>query len=166
MSKLFYVIVFFLSFSGYSQELFEYNFDDNITLNVLEETEEGQMANGKFIRSTFENEVITLSNSNKAKDILPTMNETSLLKLFQGVKDGNLKSTKGTLLNEEIITFNNIKVSKFKISLLLEGQKKVFETYVFAYKNIIYTFQFMNNESEFENLKNLRKSILDSIKFH
>ncbi len=165
MKKLIYMLLTVLSFNSFAQKTFEYEFDDNITLNVLEETEEGQMPNGKFIRGTFENEVVTFSNSNKARDKVATMTEADLLKLFQGVKDGNLKSTKGTLINEEIITLKNTKVSRFKISFALEAQHKIMETYVFTYKNIIYTFQFMNNEKEFEKLTKFRKSILDSIIF-
>lgn len=165
MRKLIFATLLLLNICSYGQNVFEYEFDENLSINVLEETEEGEITNGKFIRGTFKNEVFTFSSSNKAKDILATIDEKGLSKLFQGVRDGSLKSTKGTLISEEIINLPNIKVSKFKISFILEGKNKIFESYVFAYKNILYTFQFLNNEKEFEELNDFRKSILDSIKF-
>ena len=165
MRKLIYAFLILLNFSSYGQKVFEYEFDENISLNVLEETEEGLLPNGKYIKGIFENEVLTFSSSNKAKDKLSTIDETGLIKLFQGVKDGILKSTKGKLISEEIINVQNIKISKSKISFILENKNKIFESYVFTYKNLIYTFQFMNNEKEFEKFNNFRKSIIDSIKF-
>lgn len=165
MKRIILIILLISNFNSYSQKVFEYEFDENITLNVLEETEEGELANGKFIKGTFENETLTCSSSNKAKDRLANIDETSLLKLFQGIKDGSLKSTKGLLISEEIIDFQNIKVSKFKFSFLVEGKNKIVESYVFVYKNIIYTIQFMNNEKEFDKLNEFRKSLINSIKF-
>ncbi len=165
MRNFIFAILILLNFSCYGQKVFEYEFDENISLNVLEETEEGELPNGKYIKGIFESEVLTCSSSNKAKDKLATIDETGLLKLFQGVKDGNLKSTKGTLISEEIINLQNTKVSKFKISFTLEGKNKIFESYVFAYKNIIYIFQFMNNEKEFDKLNDFRKGIINSIIF-
>lgn len=165
MKKLIFALLLISNFNSFGQKVFEYEFDENITLNVLEETEEGELANGKFIKGTFENETLTCSSSNKAKDRLATIDETGLLKIFQGIKDGSLKSTKGILISEEIIDLQNIKVSKFKFSFIVEGKNKVVESYVFAYKNIIYTIQFMNNEKEFEKLKDFRKDLINSIKF-
>jgi hypothetical protein len=166
MKKLIYVVLLLINISSYGQKVFEYDFDENISLNVLEETEEGELPNGKYIKGIFENEVFTCTSSNKAKDKLATIDETGLLRLFQGVKDGNLKSTKGTLISEEIINLQDTKVAKFKMSFTLEGKSKIVESYVFAYKNIIYTFQFMNNEKEFDKLNDFRKDIVDSIKFN
>jgi hypothetical protein len=165
MRKLIYIVLLLLNFCSYGQKVFEYEFDENISLNVLEETEEGEIPNGKYIRGTFENEIFTFSRSDKAKDKLVAIDETGLLKLFQGVKDGSLKSTKGNLVKEEIINLQNIKVLKFKLSFVVEGQNKIFESYVFVYKSIVYTFQFMNNENEFEKLNDFRKGVLDSILF-
>lgn len=165
MRKLIYIALLLLNISSYGQKVFEYEFDENISLNVLEETEEGEIPNGKYIRGTFENEIFTFSRSDKAKDKLVAIDETGLLKLFQGVKDGSLKSTKGNLIKEEIINLQNVKILKFKLSFVVEGQNKIFESYVFVYKSILYTFQFMNNENEFEKLNDFRKGILDSILF-
>jgi hypothetical protein len=165
MKRIILIILLISNFNSYSQKVFEYEFDENITLNVLEETEEGELANGKFIKGTFENETLTCSSSNKAKDRLANIDETGLIKLFQGIKDGSLKSAKGLLISEEIVDFQNIKVSKFKFSFLVEGKNKIVESYVFVYKNIIYTIQFMNNEKEFDKLNEFRKSLINSIKF-
>lgn len=166
MRKLISVVLLLMTITSYSQEVFDYAFDENISLNVLVDTEEGELPYGKYIRGVFENEVVTFSSSTKAKDMLATADETSLLKLFQGVRDGNLKATKGVLISEEIINLQQIKVAKFKISCTLESKNKIIESYVFAYKNIVYTFQFMNNDNEFEKLNNFRKSIIDSVQFN
>ena len=166
MRKLISVVLLLMTITSYSQEVFDYAFDENISLNVLVDTEEGELPYGKYIRGVFENEVVTFSSSTKAKDMLATADETSLLKLFQGVRDGNLKATKGVLISEEIINLQQIKVAKFKISCTLESKNKIIESYVFAYKNIVYTFQFMNNDNESEKLNNFRKSIIDSVQFN
>lgn len=163
MKKLIYLFLILINLSSYGQEVFEYEFDENISLNILEETEEGALSNGKFIKGTFENEVFSCFSSDIIK--LKTTDETYLLKLFQGFKEGTLKSTKGTLISEEIINIENIKVAKSKISFTLESKNKIVESYILAYKNIIYTFQFMNDEEEFEKFNNFRKNIIDSIKF-
>jgi hypothetical protein len=166
MRKLIAVVILLMTITSYSQEVSDYAFDENISLNVLVETEEGELPYGKYIRGVFETEVVTFSSSTKAKDMLATADETSLVKLFQGVREGNLKATKGVLLSEEIINLKQIKVAKFKISFAMEGENKIMESYVFAYKNIVYTFQFMNNEKAFEKLNNFRKSIIDSVQFN
>ena len=100
LKNLIYFVLINVNISSFGQEAFEYDFDETISLNVLEDTEEGPMPNGKYIRSVFKNETITFSSSNKAKNILPTINEDGLQKLFQGVKAGNLKSTEETLINK------------------------------------------------------------------
>lgn len=165
MKNLIYCLFLLVSFGNYAQQTFEYEFDERISLNVPEETEEGELSNGKFIRGNYQSEVITLSSSNKAKDRLSTMGDADVAKLFDGVKDANLKSTKGTLIAEEMTKLKNVKALRFKFSFLMDDQTKIVESYVFAYKNIVYTLQFMNNENEFEQSAAFRKSILDSISF-
>jgi hypothetical protein len=165
MKKIIYVVLLFLNFTSYGQQVFEYEFDENITLNVLEETETAEIANGKYIRGTFENEVLIFLSSNKLKGKLGEKNETNFSKGFQGIKDGILKSTKGKIIYEENIKLNNVEISRSKIEFTLEGQNKIIDTYAFLYKEIIYTLQFMNNENEFDKLIEFRKGILNSIIF-
>ena len=165
LKNLILVIFVFVGCNSFAQKLFEYEFDENISLNVLEESEEGELPNGRFVRGIYKNEVFTCSSSNKAKNKAETLNETDLVKLFQGVRDGNLKSLKGTLLNEETVSIKDVKASKYQISFQLEGETKKLESYAFVYKGIIYILQFMNNESEFEKLNALRKNIVESVAF-
>ena len=167
MRRIIYTILILLIISfSYGQKVFEYEFDKNISLKVLENTEEGEMPNGKFIKGTFENEFFLCLSSNKLKDKFDVKDEEDLIKLFHGIRDGGLKTTEGKLVNEEIINIKNKKVLNFKISFELEGLNKLIESYVFVHNNIIYTVQFMNNEKEFEKLESFRKDILDSVKFN
>lgn len=154
----------FSAYNSFAQNVFEYEFDKNISINVLEDSEEGELPDGKFVRGVFDNEVFTFSSSNKAKDKAGTINE--IVKLFQGVRDGNLKSLKGTLLNEETINRNDVKTFKYQIYFQIEGQKKILESYVFVYKNTLYMLQFINNEIEFEKLNTFRKSIVETVIFN
>ncbi len=85
------------------------------------------------------------------------------MKFFQGFKNGTLKSTKGNFISEDITAIQNVTVSSFKISFNLEGENKIIESYLFAYNNVVYTIQFMNNEKEYEDLTNFRQNIIDSI---
>ncbi|RAR46361.1 hypothetical protein [Flavobacterium lacus] len=163
MKKLIYIFILLVNFSSFSQEFFDYEFDDNITIQVLEDTEEGEIAGGKYVKGTYKNEIVIFMSSNKGMDKMSNTDEAGLLRFFQGVKDGAVKSSKGTLLNEEIVTIQDQKAFKFSYTLHLDGKKNKVDTYVFLYKNISYTLQFMNNEKGFEKGNDLRKQILESI---
>jgi len=163
MKKLIYIFILLVNFSSFSQEVFDYEFDDNITIQVLEDTEEGEIAGGKYVKGTYKNEIVIFMSSNKGIDKMSNTDEAGLLRFFQGVKDGAVKSSKGTLLNEEIVTIQDQKAFKFSYTLHLDGKKNKVDTYVFLYKNISYTLQFMNNEKGFEKGNDLRKQILESI---
>lgn len=163
MKKILYIFIVLISFSSYSQEVFDYEFDDNVTIQVLEETEEGEIAGGKFVKGTYKNEVVIFVSSDKGMDKMKNSDEAGLLKFFQGVKDGALKSSKGTLLNEEFITIQGNKTFKFSYTLTLNGKKNRIDTYSFIYKDFIYTLQFMNLEKGFEKGNDFRNQILNSI---
>ena len=163
MKKVIYIFILLFSLSSYSQEVFDYEFDDNVTIQVLEDTEEGEIAGGKFVKGTYKNEIVIFMGSDKGMDKMTNSDEAGLLKFFQGVKDGAVKSSKGTLLSEEVITIQDQKAFKFSYTLNLEGKKNRVDTYVFVYNNVSYTLQFVNNEKGFEKGNDLRKQILESI---
>ena len=163
MKKVIYIFILLFSLSSYSQEVFDYEFDDNVTIQVLENTEEGEVAGGKYVKGTYKNEIVIFMSSDKGIDKMANSDEAGLLKFFQGVKDGAVKSSKGTLLSEEVITIQDQKAFKFSYTLNLEGKKNRVDTYVFVYNNVSYTLQFVNNEKGFEKGNDLRKQILESI---
>lgn len=165
MKNISFTLLLLLTITGYSQPLFEYEFDKNITIEVPEETEEGQIPNGKFIRSTTDGVVFTFSSSDKAKERLATIDDAGLTTLFQGVRDGNLKSTKGTLVFDEIITLQNIKTAHYRFTFLSEGADLMVESYVFTYKNLLYILQFRSTEKDATNHEAYRKRIIDGIRF-
>lgn len=163
MKRLIYIFIVLVSFSSFSQEVFDYEFDDNVTIQVLEDTEEGEIAGGKFVKGTYKNEIVIFMGSDKGMDKMTNSDEAGLLKFFQGVKDGAIKSSKGTLLNEEVISIQDQKAFKFSYTLSMEGKKNRVDTYVFIYKNVSYSLQFVNSEKGFEKGNDLRKQILESI---
>ena len=79
------------------------------------------------------------------------------------MKDGAVKSSKGKLLNEEIITLHDLKALKFSFTLDVNGKKNIVENYVFVYKNLAYTLQFMDTEKGFDKLTDFRTKIVNSI---
>lgn len=163
MKRLIYIFIVLVSFSSFSQEVFDYEFDDNVTIQVLEDTEEGEIAGGKFVKGTYKNEIVIFVSSDKGMDKMINSDDAGLLKFFQGVKDGAIKSSKGTLLNEEVISIQDQKAFKFSYTLSMEGKKNRVDTYVFIYKNVSYSLQFVNSEKGFEKGNDLRKQILESI---
>ena len=163
MKRLIYIFIVLVSFSSFSQEVFDYEFDDNVTIQVLEDTEEGEIAGGKFVKGTYKNEIVIFMGSDKGMDKMINSDDAGLLKFFQGVKDGAIKSSKGTLLNEEVISIQDQKAFKFSYTLSMEGKKNRVDTYVFIYKNVSYSLQFVNSEKGFEKGNDLRKQILESI---
>lgn len=174
MKNLLYISFLFLNLNSFGQEVFEHEFDENITIDVIEDSEEGEIPNGKFIKGTFGSEIIVYSRSDKGKEVLKNIDESGRIKFIEGMKNGVLKSTKGTLISEtapstesyKVFSLENVKLFSFKIVFEIEGQKKIVENFNFIYKDSVYTIQFMNDEANFEDNKEFRKQILESIKFN
>lgn len=162
MRKTIYTLILLTSLKSFSQELFEYEFDKNISINVIDNSEESEIANGKFIKGTFENETVVYLKSKKKG--LKNLNEKKLEKLFDGIKDGALKSSKGNLISEDLVKINELDIFNYKYSAKLNGEKKIIENYVFLYNENIYTIQFMNNKDEFDKNTKFRRGIIESIK--
>ncbi|WP_108805588.1 hypothetical protein [Aquimarina sp. Aq107] len=162
MRKTIYTLILLTSLKSFSQELFEHEFDKNISINVIDNSEEGEIANGKFIKGTFENETVVYLKSKKKG--LKNLNGKKLEKLFDGIKDGALKSSKGNLISEDLVKINELDIFNYKYSAKLNGEKKIIENYVFLYNENIYTIQFMNNKDEFDKNTEFRRGIIESIK--
>ncbi len=162
MRKTIYTLLLLTSLNSFSQELFEYDFDENLTINVIDNSDEGEISNGKFIKGTFESETVVYLKSKK--EGLKNLNGKKLEKLFDGIKNGALKSSKGKLISEELIKINGLDAFNYKYSTKLNGEKMIIENYVFLYSENIYTIQFMNNKNVFENNIEFRKGIIESIK--
>ena len=162
MRKIIYTILLLTSLNSFSQELFEYDFDENLTINVIDNSDEGEIENGKFIKGTFESETVVYLKSKR--EGLKNLNEKKLERLFDGIKDGAIKSSKGKLIGEELIKINGLDVLNYKYSVKLNGEKMIIENYVFLYRENIYTIQFMNNKNVFDNNIEFRKGIIESIK--
>jgi hypothetical protein len=174
MKKLLHIAIFLLNLNSFGQELFEYEFDENITIDVLADAEEGEVPNGKFIRGTYESEVIVYSKFDIIKEASNISDENGMIRFFKGMKKGILNSTGGRFISETSSLIENVKVFSiekvklfyFKIILEVEKQNKIVENYSFIYKDVIYTIQFMNDADTFDDNKEFRKQILESIKFN
>ncbi|MVO07608.1 hypothetical protein GOQ30_00350 [Flavobacterium sp. TP390] len=167
MKKILFFAVFVLfNLHGFSQEVFQYEFDENLTIDVVEEAEEGELLDGKFVKGAFGNEIIVYLSSDKPKDIFKGKDEKKKVNFFKGVKDGLLKSAKGKLVSEEEFVLNDVKIYSFTIDFVAGGESKRTQSFNFFYKGFIYTIQFMNAQDEFEKNNDFRKKILDSIEFN
>jgi len=174
MKKLLHIAIFLLNLNSFGQELFEYEFDENITIDVLADAEEGEVPNGKFIRETYESEVIVYSKFDIIKEASNISDENGMIRFFKGMKKGILNSTGGRFISEtsslienvKVFSIENVKLFYFKIILEVEKQNKIVENYSFIYKDVIYTIQFMNDADTFDDNKEFRKQILESIKFN
>ena len=166
MKKIICIYIIFLSFNSFSQEIFEYEFDENISINVIEDSDEGEINDGKFIKGTYKDEIVIYSKSDKGKEQLKNIDDNGLVSFFKGLKDGTLKSTNGVFISENEFTLDNVKIYSFRYSFKLKGKEKLVENYVFIYKDSTYTIQFMADKDKFENNNEFRQSIIDSIKFN
>ena len=164
MKTIFSTFILLFSLVSFSQEVFEYEFDENLTINVLDNSEEGEISNGKFIKGTYGNETIVYLKSKK--EGLKNLSEKELIRLYDGIKDGTIKSSNGKLISEKIIKLQNLETLNYKFSMVLEGVEKIIENFAFLYKENVYTIQFMNTKDEFESNNEFRQNIIESIKLN
>lgn len=164
MKKILLLLLLFISFSGFSQGLFEHEFDKNITLNVPEESEEGESGEMYFIRGKVENGIVVVSKTSKGSSKISGSDEKGLSLLYNGIRDGVLKSTKGTLLEEKFIEIDKVKIFNFKVLAKISEESKILESFVFYFNNLTYSIQFMFSENQSDTFKKVQKDIIDSIK--
>lgn len=164
MKKFLVVLLFLISFSGFSQGLFEHEFDKNLTLNVPDESEEGESGEMYFIRGKIENGIIVISKTSKGSSKISGSDEKELSLLYNGMKDGVLKSTKGTLLEEKFIEIDKVKIFNFKISAKVGEELKIIENYVFYFNKLTYSIQFLSSENGSDKFEKVKKDIIASIK--
>lgn len=164
MKKFLVVLLSLISFSGFSQGLFEHEFDKNLTLNVPDESEEGESGEMYFIRGKIENGIIVISKTSKGSSKISGSDEKELSLLYNGMKDGVLKSTKGTLLEEKFIEIDKVKIFNFKISAKVGEELKIIENYVFYFNKLTYSIQFLSSENGSDKFEKVKKDIIASIK--
>ncbi|MBC5834925.1 hypothetical protein G6N05_10420 [Flavobacterium sp. F372] len=165
MKNIFYFFILLINLNSFAQEVVECDFDANLSINILKNSEEGKNTTSKFVKGVFENEVIAFINFDFGKELVVKITENYPSKFFQTYKNDALKAANGKLISEEIVNINNIEILSIKLSFSLDDENKIAQHYIFVYKDIVYLLQFMNNENEFEKFLNFRKSIIDSIKF-
>jgi len=164
MKNFLIVLLFLVSFSSFSQGLFEHEFDKNLTLNVPEESEEGESGEIYFIRGKVENGIVVVSRTSKGSSKLSGSDEKALSLLYNGVRDGVIKSTKGTLLEEKYIEIHEIKIFNFKVSAKVGEETKIIENYVFHFDKLTYSIQFLSSEKGSDAFENVKRDIIASIK--
>lgn len=174
MLKFIYNAIVFFSLNCFSQEVFQYEFDENLTIDVLDNAEEGVIANGKFIRGIYDTEIIVYTKFDIINEVSKISDDKGMNKFFNGIKKGVLNSTKGTLISEtfsttedfKVFSVENVKLFYIKIVLEVQEQKKIVENYSFIYKGAIYSIQFMIDGDNFDKNKAFRTNIIESIKFN
>ena len=163
MKTIIYSIILLLSFSGFSQELFLYDFDQNLSMNVPEDSGEYEMSGQTFIKGSIGDGTFVISKTNKGHEKLSLDGKSDLSRFFQGIKDGIIKASKGKILKDATTEIDNEKVLNFSYSMEIDGQQKIVDSYIFIWKKFTYTIQFVSSEIESENFKATKKQILDSI---
>ncbi len=166
MRTIIYIITLFLSFNSFSQSTFEYEFDENITLNIPEESEEGDLEGNPVVKGVIGSDIFVFTKTHKASSKVSGSDEAGLQVFFQGIKDGMIKTSKGELISEQMTTVGNEKAFNFTFSFMLKKDKKVVENFIFFYKNATYTMQFMTGEKQSEKFKIVRKDIIESVTFN
>lgn len=165
MKKILYTLLLLWSLNSFAQELMEYELDENVALSIPDNAEEGETNGQTFIRGYIgEEDLVIISKTNKNAEIISSKDDGDLSIFFRGVKDGALKASKGTLIKEEIIELNKVKVLNFSLSMQIENRLRIVDTYVFFWKKHTYTLQFIGAEKESDNYKTIKKKMIDSIK--
>lgn len=164
-----YMICLFVLLSGLSaasqdaNALIEHEFDANLSLLIPENSQEGENGGQKFIQGFLGEDMVLMSMSNKTAK-LSFDDDASLKKLFDGVRDGALRSTRGKLLEEKMVEIGGTKALNFTASIQVEGISKVFDSYVFLWNKMTYTLQFLCGEKESESFRTNKQNILESIR--
>lgn len=161
MKAIVYLIILFISVTGFSQEVFLYEVDEYLSMNVPEDAAEGEVSGLTYIQGTMGNILFTIYKTDKASNELAK--KADLTKFYEGVKAGTLKASKGKLINESSIEIDNEKAANFSFSMEVDGEPKIVNNYVFFWKKFTYTIQFISTEAESDDYKNSVNTIVESI---
>ena len=162
MKYLLFTILFSFSIPGFSQELFLHEFDENLSLKIPDGSEEGELKGELFVRGSIgENVLVILKTKGLAK--LADGETPATSKFFQGMKDGMIKGSKGSLIKEEVVSIKEVKSLNLVLLANVNGQPQLIESYIFIWDKFTYTLQFMSPEKEATNFTAVKTEILDSI---
>ncbi|RZJ67168.1 MAG: hypothetical protein EOO50_06500 [Flavobacterium sp.] len=163
MKTFLFPLILLFTLNGFSQELFQYDIDENMSMLVPDDSGEGEMSGQTFIRGSIGDDTFIISKTSKGLDKLNLDKNPDLTKFYEGVKGGILKSSRGRVVKDTMVEIDGHKVLNFVYSMQVEGQPKVVDSYIWVYKKLTYTIQFVSPEVESENFKTTRKQILESI---
>lgn len=164
MKSIICTIILLISISGFSQEVFLYEVDEYLSMNVPDDSAEGEMSGLTYIQGTMGDILVNISKTDKGSEKIAK--ETDLTRFYEGVKSGSLKASKGKLISEGIVEINNQEVFNFSFSAKIDGEDKIVNTYIFFWKEYTYTIQFMSSENESDHYKNSINIIIDSIQLN
>ena len=164
MKSIICTIIFLISLTGFSQEVFFHDVDEYLSMNVPEDAVEGEMSGLTYVQGTMGDILVNISKTDKGSKKLAK--ETDLTKFYKGVKEGSLKASKGKLIDEGIMQIDNQEFYNFSFSANIQGEDKIINTYIFFWKEYTYTIQFMSPENESEHYKESVSSIIDSIELN
>ena len=163
MKKILLVLFLVFSSYGFAQELFLYEFDKNVSLDFPEYGEEHESEFIRYTNATIADEgIVMIMKTNIGSSLFPAK-DRNFDKFCQGIKQGVLNKTKGKAIEEARLEIDNVKVFNLVVSMEIENNVKIMESYNFIREDFTYMIQFMSPEIQSDAFKSIKERIVNSI---
>lgn len=143
-----------------AQILVNYSLDQNISLNLPTDIVTNDTLGQRAINAQVGDNFIIVTKPLKKDTLVTVENENDLIKFYNGAKKGFVKSSKGEIVEEKIITIENLKLLKLKVKAAVLGNMYM-TSYMLFLDNYLYSIQFVSPEQ----IHPLESEIISSIKF-
>ena len=164
MKAIFITIFFLLAISVYSQDLVEKKIDDNVSLNLPENTITKDTLGRHLMISQLLNGLIIITKA-ELNTAIVIPNNKKLKSSYSAFQRGVLKGLKGTSISEEILTIHDIKVSLMKCTATVNNEFKHVDSYGLFLENHYYSITFQEAEPLDENFAEQKEKIISSLRF-
>ena len=161
------IIVLFLLFISncYSQNLVQYKFDENsFTINIPEGYEKIDVSGQHFVKSIIGDNILLISKTIEENPV-KIINDSTLIKFYDGVKEGILNSGNGESIESKIIKIKKTKFLKLKYKALVLEQPKIFDCLIVTLNDFTYSIIFIYSEEENKNITEIKNKIISSLVF-
>ncbi|WP_026704366.1 hypothetical protein [Flavobacterium soli] len=162
MKKILLILFFALSNSSFAQELFLYEFDETLTLEIPDDAEEGELQDVTFVRGLIDDGYITVTKDKLTTGVVD-LKDFNNEAFFEGIKNGVLKKSKGAILKDAIMEIDGVKVLHLTFSLEMEKELKVVEMFAFVKKHSSYLIQLLEFKKDSDTFKTTKERIVNSI---
>jgi hypothetical protein len=166
MKKFLFTILTFITLHCSAQEWIEYKFDDNLTVDIPENSTIIDTLGQHLVRAVLDNAVIVIQRlPNTGETATNIKDKEELIKNYEGFQQGVVGSQHGKLINQKFHERQGLQVTEFSYSAsMAEEQQLRYSLVVFLNENW-YTVNFWEIESASAESKNDRDRLFSSIKF-